>query len=83
MATAFKGSPISRDLLDAPTNMMLIPPLDFFARGILRVTVAIIFFNFFEFFLEQNMKEVIKGIIEITTIAGLGNFLLFIILVNI
>ncbi len=28
------------------------------------------------------MKEVIKGIIEITTIAGLGNFLLFIILVN-
>jgi hypothetical protein len=29
------------------------------------------------------MKEVIKGIIEITTIAGFGNFLLFIILVNI
>jgi len=29
------------------------------------------------------MKEVFKGIIEITTIAGLGNFLLFIILVNI
>ena len=29
-----------------------------------------------------NMKEVFKGIIEITTIAGLGNFLLFIVLVN-
>ena len=28
------------------------------------------------------MKEVIKEIIGITTIAGLGNFLLFIILVN-
>ena len=28
------------------------------------------------------MKEVIREIIEITTIAGLGNFLLFIILVN-
>jgi len=29
------------------------------------------------------MKEAITGIIEILTIAGLGNFLLFIILVNI
>lgn len=83
MATAFKGSPISRDLLDAPTNMMLIPPLDFFARGILRVTVAIIFFNFFEFFLEQNMKEAIQEILAILSIGALGNIAIFLILVHI